>query len=564
MQAMQRLLATIRHQLRGLSLNGKLLIGSLMVILAMSLFLVSLYAGDRSMVPLNLPADLSVEARGKAVNFLRDRQIPHEERGGDIAVPSDQRTIVLAQLVDYQLLAADQVNFDKLMLNESPFLSRHQNDRRYLIAKMNEVAAVIRQFQGISNAKVVIDAPAHGGGIGASRIPPTATVTVWTNGRPLPPNQADTIVYLVKGAHAGLTVENIQLTNASTGDRHQARGEDARAAMQNLEARLAVEQHIKDTILSAVSFIPSVRVSVSATVDTREVVSQTTTIEEPRLGMTEESSRNINSSRQPAAAEPGVRANTGVSLASLGGGQVMTDERSSTRAIPQFPNATSRIRDPKGQALVIHASIGVPYSYFVRAWKLENGADAEEPDAPTLAPFVAAESERIRQHILPLIDTSAVDGAMPGQVKVDPFHDVMLAGFGGGGAEGAGGAGGAGAGGGAGGAGFGLDGGLVKYVGLSGLALVSLAMMFFMVRKATTHEELPTAEELVGIPPALSDADSDLIGEAEESSPALEGLEIDDEQLRRQEMLEQISSMVKETPDDAAHLLRKWIQETDR
>ena len=35
------------------------------------------------------------------------------------------------------------------------------------------------------------------------------------------------------------------------------------------------------------------------------------------------------------------------------------------------------------------------------------------------------------------------------------------------------------------------------------LALVALGMMFMMVRKASRPQPLPTAEELVGIPPAL-------------------------------------------------------------
>jgi hypothetical protein len=43
-----------------------------------------------------------------------------------------------------------------------------------------------------------------------------------------------------------------------------------------------------------------------------------------------------------------------------------------------------------------------------------------------------------------------------------------------------------------------------------------------MVRKASVREELPTASELVGIPRPLPAAESDLVGEADEASPALE------------------------------------------
>ena len=48
--------------------------------------------------------------------------------------------------------------------------------------------------------------------------------------------------------------------------------------------------------------------------------------------------------------------------------------------------------------------------------------------------------------------------------------------------------------------------------------------------------------------------------EVDEAAPALEGLELDDISLRRQQMLSQITDMVTETPDEAAGLLRRWIK----
>jgi flagellar M-ring protein FliF len=101
---------------------------------------------------------------------------------------------------------------------------------------------------------------------------------------------------------------------------------------------------------------------------------------------------------------------------------------------------------------------------------------------------------------------------------------------------------------------------LVKTVGLGALAVVSLLLMFMMVRRASREEEMPTAEELVGIPPALAQAESDLVGEASESTPAMEGLEIDENDLRRQQMLDQVNELAKNDPDEAATLIRKWIR----
>ena len=105
-----------------------------------------------------------------------------------------------------------------------------------------------------------------------------------------------------------------------------------------------------------------------------------------------------------------------------------------------------------------------------------------------------------------------------------------------------------------------FDGNLLKYLLLTGLSLLSLAMMFMMVRKAGSQARLPTAQEIVGVPPPLPTDQSEVVGEAEESAPAMEGLELDEEALRQKQMLGQISNMVKQNPDEVANLLRRWIR----
>ena len=105
-----------------------------------------------------------------------------------------------------------------------------------------------------------------------------------------------------------------------------------------------------------------------------------------------------------------------------------------------------------------------------------------------------------------------------------------------------------------------IDGSLLKYLLLGTLALLSLLMMFLMVRKAGVHSQLPSAQEIIGVPPKLPTDLSEVVGEAEESAPAMEGVELDAEALRRKQMLGQISNMVKQNPDEVANLLRRWIR----
>jgi len=80
-----------------------------------------------------------------------------------------------------------------------------------------------------------------------------------------------------------------------------------------------------------------------------------------------------------------------------------------------------------------------------------------------------------------------------------------------------------------------------------------------MVKKAGKKTEMPTAEELVGLPPALETA-TDLIGEADEGETAMAGIEVDEGQMQNQKILEQVGEMVTKDPGSAARLLNRWIE----
>jgi flagellar biosynthesis/type III secretory pathway M-ring protein FliF/YscJ len=57
-------------------------------------------------------------------------------------------------------------------------------------------------------------------------------------------------------------------------------------------------------------------------------------------------------------------------------------------------------------------------------------------------------------------------------------------------------------------------------------------------------------------------AENDLVGEADESQTAMEGIELDENEIKTKKMLEQVQEMVKKNPNDAATLLNRWIQTT--
>ncbi|MCA9296429.1 MAG: hypothetical protein KC983_07925 [Phycisphaerales bacterium] len=388
----------------------------------------------------------------------------------------------------------------------------------------------------------------------------TASVSLETDATALSHDKVDAIARSVSRAQAGLKVENVAVTDLTTGRHYRARGDESILASTYLEVQQNNEKKYLTTIQDALGYIPGVNVTVNVIADAREVRSRRNDYDNPKLGVLEEASRAMTSTNSRGGPrQAGVAPNTGLDVsASAGNMSTSSDERSSTRTVPAFGNETLQIVDGKGYALKINATIGVPKSYFVGLWREQGGAEADAvPDVAALDAIAQAEISRIQQQIEPLVDTGDVEGAVKGTVNVSMYNDVAVAGaFGGsalGGWTGAGDPGGNGI--------FDVGGGLVKYVSLGGLAFISLAMMFMMVRKAGYREELPSAQELIGIPPALADLESELVGEAVESDTPMDGIEIDDETQRRQQMLEQINAAAEEQPEEMASILRKWIRE---
>lgn len=552
MQSLQNTIQTIWKQVRTLSPTARLLIGSLAIIIVMTLFLVAQYTGRRAMEPLGLQANLSPDARTQTLSYLQSRGIEYRESGSDILVPVDQKYTVLAQLTDSEIITPDQINFDTLVQQDSPFLSKAQNDRRWLVATMNVLGRTISNLDGIQRATVLIDDPPNAGGIGRAHLPASASVTVQTRGEELGQSKVDAIAEMVAGAHARLDVSDVRVIDATSGRVFRARDDSVLHASGNLELQLNKERAVRTKLIEHLAYIPGVNVGVNVIVDTRTVVQQTRSFDNPKHGVTAERNRAINSQNTSSGAEPGVRPNTGVAIASSGRrGSSLSDERTEAEMVPAFGGTDARITDGGGHSLLISASVGVPKSYFVRLWQDQSGDQNAQPSQADLNPVIETETERIKAQIEPLIDTRAVDGAVAGTVMVSMIPDFALATAGpgmpdtipeGGATGGV------------------LSEGLVSTVGLAALALISLAMMFLLVRKATVREKLPSAAELVGMPPALADADSDLVGEAGETSASLEGLEVDEDDIRRQQMLDQINDMARKQPTDAAMLLRRWVK----
>ncbi len=497
MQRLDQTRRVITDQLSRVSSTARLLIGALVVIVVLSLFLVGALAGRPSMVPLRVHPD----ARPAVLAHLESSGIPYREQGGEVLVPADRQHAILGRLTDQEVISGEQIDFERLIDQGSPFLTREQNDRRWLIAKMNVLSSLVGRFRGIERATVVLD-PATRVGLGSAHIPPTASVHVVPAGE-LSAAQVEAIADLVAGSTAGLRPRNVQIVDARSGRSYRPRNDEEVLGSRYLEIKQHHEQLVAAKLRELLGYIPQVRIAVNAMVDNARVQRQSSTSEDPRTGPVQQ-----------------------------------------TREL-----GDARVENPGGYPVKINATISVPRSYFVGKFRQDRNDPRAVPDDTALSSVVDAETARIKRAVEPLIDTVALENAVLGTVVVDLIPDALPPAPA---AEAAAPA--------APPAGLGdvsFDAGLLRRLGLGALALLAMALMLLMVRRAS-RGGMPSSAAMTGSAPPRSGLGG--AAAAERPSEVTRGCgELDEQARRRRQMLDQIASMVSENPDEAAGLMRRWI-----
>lgn len=578
MEQIRRTWKVIGQQLGRLTPSQKLLIGSLLVVMLMSLFLVSQFAGKQQMVPL--VAGGTPEDQQRIAEFLQTAGVEYQTVSGKIVVPQERQYAVLAQLAKGNALPADKkLLFPTLFDGQSWMRSRSELDQRFTLALGYELAAIIKNFPGITDASVTISNP-EPRGLGQTARKPTAMITVFTKpGVALDQPTVDALADLAAGSVSGLDAGEVKIVDGSNRRRYRANAAGDFAATTYLEQAAKVEERVQSKIVEHLApFIPNVIVSVNAIVDASRKESKTDSVlpkgEGTQSLTLRETSTTSSSTEAGSAAEPGVASNVGMDVSRPGGGgsgksstvsettEVENENFPGRRTVTQF--------DPQGKPLKINVSVSVPKDYVtaILSQRVASGAAAggAAPAAPTEDEINKAwDTERIRLEgmLKPMIETEAAGSSLAGAGSATASAGNLIVsmipvamGMPGGNAAGLGGVGG----GLLGGSGLGgvMSNGLVKQVALGALAAAALGLMLLMVKKAGKPVVLPTAEELVGVPPALQPG-SDLIGEADETDTAMQGIEVDDEELKTTKMLEQVAELVKSNPTSAASVFTRWL-----
>ena len=528
----------IQAQLEQLNTSSKWLIATL---LTLGLVLVGIFvflASSSDMAPISGFAEGRTE---QIIARLQSADIKVRERDGTLMVPSDKRARAIAVLVQDDLYREDaSAAFATLVENSSPWQTDAQGQRAYLVAKQRFLSQVLEKMKGIDTASVVLSYP-QDNGFGRNFDRPSASVTVQLRGGRLDNHRVEAIAGLVSGAIAEMTPEDVVVVDATNGRRHMVTDPEDVAPGDRYELIAMLERNYEGKLADALAYIPKVIIAVNVRADATRQESVENWEYDRNQPLESERTREESSRKVERGGEPGVRPNTGLSIEGGQGGGT-TQELSETETEFMTPSLVKRAqRTLVGQVVQsVNVSINVPRGFFVNIWKARNpDADAEPSDAD-LQPIMAEQLAQIEQQVEPLIRAE-----QESQLRVAMYPDEtlrpMTAGGGLGSIEGV------------------MNSDWLRPAIVLLLGLISVALMLAMVKKATTREELPSVEELAGLPPNLP-SEEELVGEAGEHESSMAGMEVDEEELASRRIADQIGELIKANPDEAGALLGRWVR----
>lgn len=540
--------------------SQKLLVASGVVILLMTLFLVTQYASTPQMVPLSRDGG---EEQDRLHSFLSaskwERGVDYDlSSSGDVVVRPELKYKIVADMSQSgQLPEQTGIFFDNLFDIQTFTQTNEQHRMAYILAKANELSQVVSEMPGIDRARVMLNVPPTTG-IGPRMSRASASVSVRTlGGDRIAQRTVDAIAAFVAGATERVEVEDVSITDGVT--HYQVRDPDELVLGDRLSYARGIEREFERKIEPIVG-IDGARVMVTADVNlNRSQIEERFVLPKNKgseVFATRDRTLDTSDSTPAGGGEPGIRSNTSANVNLAGGsGRSSSTSETETDSSAHVGSRLTKTDVPGGDWTSIVATIGIPRGSIVRMLQAQAGpGDEGETPVPddeevglafeeqkqrvteAVQEHLSAtttEGERVagvvRVTLLP-IDAPPADGFAPGAASPTGFPFLELTGGGG---------------------------GLMERALVGALALFAVGMMLMMVRKAGKKIELPSPEELVGIPPALAN-DNDIVGEADETDTPMTGIEVDDQQAQANKMLEQVGELVQKNPETAAKLIGRW------
>jgi flagellar biosynthesis/type III secretory pathway M-ring protein FliF/YscJ len=550
MEFIKAQLDRIQQQLAGLNATQKMLTVALVAIMIITVLWWGKYASEAEMAPL-LKQTLSDAEIGRMQDSLEAKGIHAEISGGTLLVHPDQRLAAMSALTFAKALPhISDDGFKDLVSQINPFLSESQVGKFWNQYKQQLLGKVIEGMKGVASAQVMIDASGHRD-IGGSDVEPSASVNIaLEDGVRDTQKYVDAAAALLAGAQAGLNPSHIKVVvNGMLQKVRDPSADEFSGASEQLQARQQNEAYQEGKIREAFPGIVHLAVKVTVDLNTTSIQEQKK-LYDPKgvVKATVKSIEETDETTGPAAAaggEAGAVPNMGLPPAAPaggGGGATQNHTKTEEQSEIHVPETLTTSRTPAGSTTVSGAAVQVPYHYFVGEYKDRN-PNAKEPTDKELQPLITSKLDEMRKTVATLLTVT------PDKVSVGTFHDIVepvstqpvVASTVG--------------------SVSGMVGGHAKEIALGMLAIMSLFMASMMVRKSTPAV-VPTATASAStVPPSLLSTEP-IAGEAAGGDTLLDGMELNEEAVKAQHMVDQVSTMVRENPDAAAALVKRWLNRT--
>ncbi len=552
MEFLRKLLQQTQTYLKGMALSQRLAIGSCAALIVLSLMWLVNWAGTAELVPL-LDQPLSTQEIAPIQQRLDMMQVKYRVTGDVIFVPAESRARLLAQLGEQKALPKDiSIGFAKLMDDSSPWVNMEEQGWRRSVALGNELSRVLREFDGVLDARVFIDKNMRRT-IGAAPVTPTASVFVkLAPGMGLEKERVFAMASFVSSTVAGMDISNVAVTDATTGRSFKVPTAAEGMAFDDLEDRQKKEEYFANKIKSLLANIPGLLVAVHAELDSE--ARKETKLVHGKPPMISEKTETTTTERGITGGGPGVVPNTSRSVATAT--PTERTEKSSTEAeYDGKVDVTQTMTEaPRHGIRSLSASVNVPRGYLAAIYR--QGHEGKEPTDAELQTASVGEIDKIKRQVkraLAVPDDSDT-------VAVDWFHDDAVARFGPAVVEAS------------------ASGEFMDYVktyggkvGIGALAVVSIFMMLMMVRRVGEGPVLPGEEPPVPLrrgdrrrTKGQEDEDVELeargpVGRAQVTEQLLVAKEVDEQTIRTQQVVEQVAGMIRDDPESSVSILQQWI-----
>lgn len=558
MERLRQIISYINEQLTGLSVSQRLAIGLCAALVAFSILWLLQWSTTPEMMPL-VKYNFTYDELEEAEETLKSNNIRYDIRGNRIYVQDVNRHNALRLLHSSGALPEGSLfDMESVVTNDNPFQSPEARSYAQNYARGNELAKILVTSPYVKQASVIIN-PKTKRRLGGSSDVPTASVTVTlASNIEMTSHMVESFAKLVAGAVGGLKPHHVYITDARTLRSYSVPNPTDAASFDYLRLVKDREEHLHKKILDTLADIPSVRVAVSIELDTSKRITQIITHDKPTPKKEVTQSNESNSSKKPA--EPGLQANLGTAVTDTQAGRSSLKEETVLENFEPKLSKNETIETMAYATKLVTASIRIPRSYVAGIFnaRFPDKGDPKENDTD----YIAVKEELVLQ-VKNSVE-KVVMAKSPDDVSVDIYSDMEWNSEGGQWSR----------------TPVGVTAiipnsnsmdpmGLVRTygpgVGLGLLALMSMSMMTRIAKKATPPHQPAKRKAKVeeeDIEEPILTIESHPVGQANASESMLVGREVDDETLRYQELGTEVSRMVDEDPENAAQLLRRWIDES--